>query len=834
MKNIIADFTRRNYESLLVDGLTQWDYGRLLEVRINDMPEKLEAHFGYEEITDTLIVDVVSHENVAIIPIPNVILTQNKEAVCWIYYQEENCGATEKTIKLAIEPRKKPSDYVFTEVELKTYEALEAKLNNIKISDEQIQNSVNQYLENNPIESGATKEQLEQIKKNKEGVESLSQHFSPAKEYVCENLGYYNGFYNSYYDSELEAIRWTHNLSDNEYQSLLSNVGQPLYYKIIHNGTLYEGAVLEYKLDENNNLVITEWLVQDSNIGLKVENNTLYYYIGGYESAEVDFSLYFDGDKECINAESIPSTIARVKDIPTHLSMLESDSYNRTVTDDEKETWNNKSEFSGNWNDLEDKPFYEKSSNGAVFKYSVETGKGTLISDITYNYDDFLPFANGGSYEGVSVNGEGGYYFRAYKGHYSDYPDNIVVFLCNILGDSIGELCSLVVGESMNTITISENLATRYFNLNDGDEFILLISEINKDMTSENIQRLDEKFIPDTIATKKYVDDSKVKKTSQLDNDLNFLTYEEMNSYLPSWWWNGKPSYTASELGADKEGTAESKVSEHNVSNESHNDIRLDIIDLANRLNALADSDDTTLDQMSEIVAYIKSNKSLIDAVTTQKISYSDIIDNLTTNVSDKPLSAAQGVALKALFDGIPSWAKAETKPSYTATEVGALPDTTQVPSNLSDLKDDTTHRTVTDSEKNAWNSKSTFSGKYEDLQGMPFKLGIDANGNYGYIKAGADTVTPFKSMINAGKITIGYIEQTLDLSKYKGITLSDIYLVPTSFNIVVTTGAETGEIAAGTYNIKTTLNNGILRYSRDSVPGKVGLEFNCDVYIRC
>ena len=77
-----------------------------------------------------------------------------------------------------------------------------------------------------------------------------------------------------------------------------------------------------------------------------------------------------------------------------------------------------------------------------------------------------------------------------------------------------------------------------------------------------------------------------------------------------------------------------------------------------------------------------------------------DIINNLTTNVSNKPLSAAQGVALKALIDAItvptklsqltndkgyitgytetdptvPSWAKEASKPSYTASEVGAVP----------------------------------------------------------------------------------------------------------------------------------------------------------------
>lgn len=128
-----------------------------------------------------------------------------------------------------------------------------------------------------------------------------------------------------------------------------------------------------------------------------------------------------------------------------------------------------------------------------------------------------------------------------------------------------------------------------------------------------------------------------------------------------------KPTYIASEVGArpdnwtptaqdvnaDPSGTADNKVAEHNANTEAHNDIRMLIEGLASRLNALADSDDTTLDQMSEVVAYIKSNKSLIDAITTSKVSVSDIIDNLNTNVSSKPLSAAQGVALKALIDAI-------------------------------------------------------------------------------------------------------------------------------------------------------------------------------------
>lgn len=143
----------------------------------------------------------------------------------------------------------------------------------------------------------------------------------------------------------------------------------------------------------------------------------------------------------------------------------------------------------------------------------------------------------------------------------------------------------------------------------------------------------------------------------------------------------GNVNLVAADVGADPAGTAVDAVSAHNADADAHNDIRLLIEGLVSRLNALADSDDTTLDQMSEIVTYIKANKTLIDSITTSKVNVSDIINNLTTNVSNKPLSAAQGVILKGLIDSlstgkldvtaIADWAKAATKPSYTKNEVG-------------------------------------------------------------------------------------------------------------------------------------------------------------------
>lgn len=100
-------------------------------------------------------------------------------------------------------------------------------------------------------------------------------------------------------------------------------------------------------------------------------------------------------------------------------------------------------------------------------------------------------------------------------------------------------------------------------------------------------------------------------------------------------------------------GTDDGSVKKHNVSETAHNDIRLLLAGLSERLNAIADSDDTTLDQLSEIVAYIKANKTLIESVTTSKVNVADIVDNLTTNVSDQPLSAKMGVELRRLISTV-------------------------------------------------------------------------------------------------------------------------------------------------------------------------------------
>ena len=126
---------------------------------------------------------------------------------------------------------------------------------------------------------------------------------------------------------------------------------------------------------------------------------------------------------------------------------------------------------------------------------------------------------------------------------------------------------------------------------------------------------------------KKYIDDKVPTKTSELTNDSGFVTENDLNS----------------------------AISNHNTSTSSHNDIRTLISDLTTKLNNFLDVDDTTTDQLSEVITLINNNKGTLESLTTSKINTSDIVDNLTTANAKKVLSANVGVVIKGLIDTLQS-----------------------------------------------------------------------------------------------------------------------------------------------------------------------------------
>ena len=343
---------------------------------------------------------------------------------------------------------------------------------------------------------------------------------------------------------------------------------------------------------------------------------------------------------------------------------------------------------------IRDKPFYRYMVNNhdgisGVFELNSE---GTYISSSSYfNIDEKLNYTEPVNRSNITIN---------VKWNNEEYNCRIREFLDEYTDDGGGNVKNsyYVFG---NVSSIDSNYSDTapfliYANYNPntheyGETYIVSQDGSTGEVSCEfrysydywGYQKLDNKYL--NLST----------NVSQGDNhpvtgDAVYDSIESVKGMIPSvpsWaMQSNKPSYSASEVGADASGTATSEVSTHNTNTSAHNDLRLELEGLSDRLKALADSDDTTLDQMSEIVKYIKNNKSLIDNVTTTKVNVADIIDNLTTNVSNRPLSAAQGVALKSLIDAI------------------------TVPTSLSQLSEDTNHRLVTDSEKTTWNSKLDLS----------------------------------------------------------------------------------------------------------------------------
>lgn len=169
-------------------------------------------------------------------------------------------------------------------------------------------------------------------------------------------------------------------------------------------------------------------------------------------------------------------------------------------------------------------------------------------------------------------------------------------------------------------------------------------------------------IVADALRFIRRTDRGKPNGVASLDNDGKILVSQlpdaalvETDPTVPAWAKEPlKPEYTSEEVGADKQGTADSVVGSHNVSQESHNDIRLLIQGLSDRLNYLYEgATDKDYDQIIDLVNYIHSNKELIDAITTSKVSVKDIINDLSTAADNKPLSATQGTILKGMIDAI-------------------------------------------------------------------------------------------------------------------------------------------------------------------------------------
>jgi hypothetical protein len=107
--------------------LYQWDLNRRVEL-LNIKPGT-EVHFTDEHEKVNCPVVISYEENGKIFAnIPNIFLQRNGIITAYVYIHEDNKAFTEYHIEILVLSRPKPADYVYTETEVKTWDALDERV----------------------------------------------------------------------------------------------------------------------------------------------------------------------------------------------------------------------------------------------------------------------------------------------------------------------------------------------------------------------------------------------------------------------------------------------------------------------------------------------------------------------------------------------------------------------------------------------------------------------------------------------------------------------------------------------------------------------------------
>lgn len=127
--------------------LWQWDTGRKLEVDVDCS----QVHFSNKVFGRSIDVDVVD----GVATIPDILLQTDKELNVWAFVGTAENGYTKISKTFKVNRRNKPADYVFTPTEQTSLEEIKEKIEYLEsIQDpDAIKNAVEDYLEQNPVES---------------------------------------------------------------------------------------------------------------------------------------------------------------------------------------------------------------------------------------------------------------------------------------------------------------------------------------------------------------------------------------------------------------------------------------------------------------------------------------------------------------------------------------------------------------------------------------------------------------------------------------------------------------------------------------------------------
>lgn len=242
-----------------------------------------------------------------------------------------------------------------------------------------------------------------------------------------------------------------------------------------------------------------------------------------------------------------------------------------------------------------------------------------------------------------------------------------------------------------HTVTITDAEGDHSFNVMDGSGGANVQSDWDETDSTSDAYILNKPTIPS--------------KTSDLTNDSGFITGMEILSYGNSTWDDFISAYTAQKVVYCRASS--------NSNPASGSQTRLAFMAYVNNASTPTEVEfqyyrsigTHSASQQGDQVFVYKLTSGGTWTVTTREATTKIVASTgLQQSYSNGTLTVSLGASIPSKTSDltndsgfissetdptVPSWAKASSKPTYTASEVGALPDTTVIPSKVSDLTND-------------------------------------------------------------------------------------------------------------------------------------------------
>ena len=156
---------------MILDGrksFYQWDLNQKLIILDDSITE---VHFCNKTDDCALVCEVYKDGNFRVVNVPNILLQDDWSIKAYAVAADH----TEHCKWFKVIGRSKPADYVYTETEIKTFSLLEKRMDELEatVSVDSIAQAVEDYLDANPIEAGATAEEKAQIEQNTKDIKTL-------------------------------------------------------------------------------------------------------------------------------------------------------------------------------------------------------------------------------------------------------------------------------------------------------------------------------------------------------------------------------------------------------------------------------------------------------------------------------------------------------------------------------------------------------------------------------------------------------------------------------------------------------------------------------------